>query len=116
MPNIVLLSDSEYSMIKQEKLIWTLFQGVVLNIWKCPTWTGRDVTLLKLLRRAQAGLTSVPRLWAAAGPLSAPNASAAVSATLRPGAPGGPATIHSVARDSPQTKNFTCEAQRFVQG
>lgn len=76
----------------------------------CPerhTWTWGDVTLLVLLRRSHTGLPPVLRLWAAAGPLPTAYPSAAVSAALRPGTPGGPTTVDRVARHPPETQHLT---------
>ena len=77
----------------------------------CLTWAWRDVTLLVLLRWPQAGLTPVLGLWVTAGPLAAADAPAAVSAALGPGAPGGPAAVHRVARDPTEAKNVSCWEQ-----
>lgn len=74
------------------------------------TGTRGDVALLKLLRRTQAGLTSILGLWVTAGPLPAADSPAAVSAALGPGAPRRPAAVHRVAGHPSKTKNFPCWA------
>lgn len=72
------------------------------------TGTRGDVALLVLLRRAQAGLTSVLGLWVGAGALAATDPPAAVPAALGPGAPRGPAAVQRVAGHPPEAKNLPC--------
>lgn len=72
------------------------------------TGTRGDVALLVLLRRTQAGLTSVLGLWVGAGALAAADPPAAVPAALGPRAPRGPATVQCVAGHPSETKYLPC--------
>jgi hypothetical protein len=72
-----------------------MFARVSLDL----TWAGCDITLLVLLSRSQAGLSSMAWFRGGTGPFTATYPSAAVSTALRPGAPGCPASVHSVAGD-----------------